>query len=206
MAGQDSSPTTRTANPKTQGPSTTDTSDDTAAQERALRETIDVPPRWDTATHGWVEVLPYALRAGIAQAARRAAGNASRDLGFDRIEPRFFKPERGKSWDLTNSDRAVVILTVPPFDPGMLGKACHPEAVSPLTVWVRSTLSAGAASAIVYHESRHLWQGLASETTAWSHEQSEDDANRYMATAILQHERFTRRTLRAVLRELGFSV
>ena len=153
--------------------------------------------------HGWLEVPPYEVGITIVKAARRAADHAAHDLGLDLVSLRFFRSAPNVQWDPTGPDPAIVILNAPPIDPAMLGKACHPEAVSPLTVWVRSTLSAPAATAIVYHESRHLWQGRLPETAAWSHEQCETDADQYMTQAIRRHEGFTPETLRAVLLELG---
>jgi hypothetical protein len=96
---------------------------------------------------GWVEVPPHEVGITIVKSARRAANHAAHDLGLDLISMRFFRAAPNVQWDPTGPDPAIVILNAPPIDPAMLGKACHPEAVSSLTVWVRSTLSAPAAVA-----------------------------------------------------------
>jgi hypothetical protein len=131
---------------------------------------------------GWREVLDPLRTVGIptVNAAREAATYASRDLQLDLISIRFFEPGPRFLWspgDLS-VDRALAILNAGPFDPELMGKACHPETTPLPTVWVRAGLSPDLTAAIVLHEARHIWQFI--QTPFVSGEEDEKDAESYM--------------------------
>jgi len=86
------------------------------------------------------------------------------------------------------------------YDPGMMGKACHPEKVKPLTVWIRADHSAPATAYLVAHEVRHLWQLIHRD-----HEADEADADNYAARIVLRLC-FTVEEMTAMLRELGYDI
>lgn len=136
--------------------------------------------------HGWSEVHPTTSKKHIEiiNAARAAATWASQDLGLDTIRIRLFGPDPIASYD----DKALVLLNAGFFDPGMMGKACHPEDTLLPTVWVRAGLSPCLTAAIVLHEARHIWQMTTNDTSS----DDEADADEYTWRSVMRTGFFAR--------------
>ncbi len=151
---------------------------------------------------GWAECSAGRTPAKVAIAARRAANHASRDLGLDTIRLRYFEPAPPFHGALLNPGKAdfgMITLHVGPFDPGLLGKACHPEKTPLPTVWIRTGLSPAYTALVVLHEARHVWQ-MGVDRSDKSAADDEADAIEYMWKAI-QTQGFSARELAGLVRD-----
>ncbi len=116
---------------------------------------------------GWCEVpsraVPLKVRRVAEEVYLTARKHLENETGVDIGEARlrWFRPDRQASFEkyLGHPDVALTILNQPPYNPGLLGKVTHKEAiVQPPVIWLRATLGPIQVSWVMAHEARHNWQ------------------------------------------------